>query len=198
FNPRRGACCTVENFTVDILGKPKSQWNVSATKIFASDFVAHHPNYNVDNILKAFATHLRSLKRAFQRTGLDDAALKARQKDDRRKERKRSLYYRRLDVAREVSDLRHHVQMLMRIGPDGMSSDETANENEIPQYRILGRHWRSIEVTPWLRMFDVMYRHKRWGPVVTVSRGNNARVHFESMSMGRPRRGVRRLPRNTY
>lgn len=86
----------------------------------------------------------------------------------------------------------------MRIGPDGMSSDETANENDIPQYRILGRHWRSIEVTPWLRMFDVMYRHKRWGPVATVSRGNNARVRFESMYMGHPGRGVCRLPRNTY
>jgi hypothetical protein len=91
FNPRRGACCTVENFTVDILGTPKSQWNVSATKIFTSDFVAHHPNCNVDTVAKAFTTHLRSLKRAFQRTGLDDAALKARHKDDRRKERKRSV-----------------------------------------------------------------------------------------------------------
>jgi hypothetical protein len=91
FNPRRGACCTVENFTVDILGKPKSQWNISATKIFASDFVAHHPNYSVDKVSEAFATHLRSLKRAFQRTGLEEAALKARQKDDRRKERKRSV-----------------------------------------------------------------------------------------------------------
>jgi hypothetical protein len=88
--------------------------------------------------------------------------------------------------------------MLMKFGPDGMSSDETANENGTPQYRILGRHWRSIEVTPWLRVFDAMYRHNRWGPVATVSRGNNARVRFESMSMGCARGAVSRLPRNAY
>jgi hypothetical protein len=108
------------------------------------------------------------------------------------------LYHRRLDTARAVADLQPHITMLMRIGPDGMSSDETANENDVPQYRILGRHWRSLEVTAWLRIFDAMYRHNRWGPVGTGSRGNNARLRFESMSMGHPQRAVRRLPRNAY
>jgi len=91
FNPRRGPCCTMENFTVDIFGTPKSQWNISATKIFTSDFVAHHPNCNEYTIAKAFTTHLRSLKHAFKRAGLDDAALKAHQKDNRRKEHKHSV-----------------------------------------------------------------------------------------------------------
>jgi hypothetical protein len=88
--------------------------------------------------------------------------------------------------------------MLTRIGPDGMSSDETANENDVPQYRILGRNWRSLEVTSWLRVFDAIYRHNRYGPAGTGSRGNNARMRFESMSMGHPQRAVRQLPRNAY
>ncbi|KAG1848583.1 hypothetical protein C8R48DRAFT_750332 [Suillus tomentosus] len=198
FDPRRGPCCTVENFTVEILGTPKSAWNVSATKVFARDFVAHHPNSQYDAVKKAFSTHLRSLKRAFKQAGLDEAASNARHKEDRRKERKRSLYHRRLDIARTVSDLRSHISMLTRIGPDGMSSDETANENNVPQYRILARHWRSLEVTAWLRIFDAIYRHNRYGPAGTGSRGNNARMRFESMSMGHPQRAVRRLPRNAY
>ncbi|KIK38458.1 hypothetical protein CY34DRAFT_90973 [Suillus luteus UH-Slu-Lm8-n1] len=198
FDPRQGPCCTVEDFAVEILGKPKSAWNVSATKVFAHDFVAHHPNYHYDTVKKAFSTHFRSLKRAFEQAGLEEAASKARQKEDRRKERKRSLYHRRLDIARAVSDLRSHISILTRIGPDGMSSDETANENNVPQYRILGRHWRSLEVTAWLRIFDAIYRHNRYGPAGTGSRGNNARMRFESMSMGHPQRAVRRLPRNAY
>ncbi|KAG2747845.1 hypothetical protein P692DRAFT_20848939 [Suillus brevipes Sb2] len=198
FDPRRGPCCTVENFTIEILGTPKSTWNISASKVFARDFVAHYPDYQYDAVKKAFSTHVRSLKRAYKQAALDEAASKARQKEDRRKERKRSLYHRRLDVARAVSDLRPHVSMLTRIGPDGMSSDETANENDVPQYRILGRHWRSLEVTAWLRIFDAIYRHNRYGPAGTGSRGNNARMRFESMSMGHPQRAVRRLPRNAY
>ncbi|KAG1854901.1 hypothetical protein F4604DRAFT_1591062 [Suillus subluteus] len=203
FDPRRGPCCTTENFAIEILGTPKSAWNVSATKVFARDFVAHHPNSQYDTVKKAFSTHLRSLKRAYKQAGLDEAALKARQKEDRRKERKRSvcihdMIFERLDIARAVSDLRSHVSMLARIGPDGMSSDETANENDVPQYRILGRNWCSLEVTAWLRIFDAIYRHNRYGPAGTGSRGNNARMRFESMSMGHPQRAVRRLPRNAY
>jgi hypothetical protein len=91
FEPRRGPCCTVEDFAVEILGTPKSAWNVSATKVFARDFIAHHPNYQYDGVKKAFSTHLRSLKRAFEQAGLEEAASKARQKEDRRKERKRSV-----------------------------------------------------------------------------------------------------------
>lgn len=91
FDPRRGPCCTVENFTIEILGTPKSAWNISASKVFARDFVAHHPNYQYDAVRKVFSTHLRSLKRIYKQAGLDEAALKARQKEDRRKERKRSV-----------------------------------------------------------------------------------------------------------
>ncbi|KAG2103703.1 uncharacterized protein F5147DRAFT_580307 [Suillus discolor] len=202
FDPRRSPCCTAENFKIDILGMPKSKWNISATKVFARDFVAHHPSFNIDSVQTAFSTHLRSLKRSFKQAGLDNVASSARQKEDQRKERKRSvcicLYHRRLDTACAVSDLHPHITMLMRIGPDGMSSDKTANENNVPQYHILGRHWRSLEVTAWLRVFDVMYHHNRWGPAGIGSRGNNARMRFESMSMGHPQRAVCRLPRNTY
>ncbi|KAG1877158.1 hypothetical protein C8R48DRAFT_590945, partial [Suillus tomentosus] len=176
FDPRRGPCCTAENFKIDILGMPKSKWNISATKVFARDFVAHHPSFNIDSVQTAFCTHLRSLKRSFKQAGLDNVALSARQKEDRRKERKCLLYHRCLDTAHAVSDLHPHIMMLMRIGPDGMSSDETANENNVPQYRILGRHWCSLEVTAWLWVFDVMYHHNRWGPVGIGSRGNNARM----------------------
>ncbi|KAG2144068.1 hypothetical protein BD769DRAFT_1347862 [Suillus cothurnatus] len=174
FDPRRSPCCTVEDFAVDIFGTPKSTWNISATKVFARDFVAHYPNSEYNAVKRAFSTHLRSLRCTYKQAGLDEAALKARQKEDRRKERKRSLYHRRLDIACAVSDLQPHVSMLTRIGPDGMSSDETANENDVPQYRILGRNWRSLEVTSWLRVFDAIYRHNRYGPAGTGSRGNNA------------------------
>jgi hypothetical protein len=91
FDPRRGPCCTVEDFAVDIFGTPKSTWNISATKVFARDFVAHYPNSEYNAVKRAFSTHLRSLRRTYKQAGLDEAALKARQKEDRRKERKRSV-----------------------------------------------------------------------------------------------------------
>jgi hypothetical protein len=75
FNPHGGPRCTVQNFAIEILGKPKSVWNVSVTKVFACDFVAHHPNSQYNAV-----THLRSLRRAYKQAGLDEVTLKAHQK----------------------------------------------------------------------------------------------------------------------
>jgi hypothetical protein len=108
------------------------------------------------------------------------------------------LYHRHLDTACAVSDLRSHVPMLTRLGPDGMSSNETANKNDVPQYHLLGRNWCSLEVMAWLHVFDVIYCHNWYGPAGTGSWGNNARMCFESMSMGHPHRAVCRLLRNAY
>ncbi|KAG2047872.1 hypothetical protein BDR06DRAFT_896559 [Suillus hirtellus] len=198
FNPQHGACCTVESFTIDILGMAKSKWNISATKVFVCDFVTHHSSFNINLAQIVFSTHLKSLECSFRQAGLNSTVLSAHQKDHQRKEPKHSLYHRRLDTAHAVAYLQPHIIMLMRISPDGMSSDKTANKNDVPQYHILGRHWHSLEVTAWLHIFDVMYCHNCWGPVGTGSWRNTARLRFESMSMGHLQSAVHQLPHNTY
>lgn len=87
----------------------------------------------------------------------------------------------------------------MRLGVEGMSSDESDHENNIEQYRILVKPWRSVAVTVWLRVFDAMYRHDRCGPVrAGNSRGKGPRLRFQSTTVDGSRPAVIRLPRNAY
>jgi hypothetical protein len=80
-----------------------------------------------------------------------------------------------------------------------MSSDDTDDESNEPQYRIMVKPWRSVAVTVWLRTFDAIYRYDQRGPACpSRSRGNQARRRFESNIKDDSSPAIRRLPRNAY
>ena len=52
--------------------------------------------------------------------------------------------------------------MLVRFGRDGMSSDESSeDEDENKYYRILDKPWRSVAAGMWIRSFDSDGRRQR-------------------------------------
>lgn len=80
------------------------------------------------------------------------------------------LFLSRLEIANEDVYLQNHIDILQRLGPEGMSSDESDAEFVVtPSQRRLERFstnilrpiWRSIEVTLWLRAFDTVYHVSR-------------------------------------
>ncbi|KAH7903803.1 hypothetical protein BJ138DRAFT_1020054, partial [Hygrophoropsis aurantiaca] len=190
FDAENADCCTADTFQIDL--RPgqtaRSAWNASATAVFVESFLAHdYACTSRPNIKKAFSSHIRSLARAYQ-DQLPDSQV------GKRRERRRSLFKKRLEVVLKYPDLRRHAEMLMRFGPDGMSSDESAHENNYAQYKILVKPWRHQKVTTWLRTIDAIYRHDRFGPVGRGNHGNNFRARFESTLVSERRSAVRRLP----
>lgn len=79
-----------------------------------------------------------------------------------------------------------------------MSSDESATENGVKQFRILKKGWRNEQLTPWLRVFDGIAREKRINPVTETSRGAEARQRFQSGKIDNSSPAVSHLPHNAY
>ncbi|KAI9060080.1 hypothetical protein FKP32DRAFT_1578784 [Trametes sanguinea] len=172
FDPRKGPCCTAKNLRPDLTASSGTPWNVSVTNTFVADFVEAkvYPQASRVQVAKAFRTHLgrlRSYYRDCQKGGVSPKTQKARNSAERR----RNLFSRRLKAARSHAPLEQHVEMLRILGPKGMSSDESAHENGVVQYRVLKKPWRADQVTVWLRTLDAIYRRDRFSPVNGATRG---------------------------
>lgn len=89
-------------------------------------------------------------------------------------------------------------RMLEAMGVDGMSSDEEEKVADGIQYRILAPRWRSPNVTPWLRMFDTIYRYYRLEENTNDMRGALPRRRVPTTTESTSRRFVPGLPINTY
>ncbi|KAL0959438.1 hypothetical protein HGRIS_014682 [Hohenbuehelia grisea] len=199
--PSREAC-TEESFQPDLTSSPGTPWNQSHVKVFVKsflDFGAYHCT-NRDQLKKAFATHLKSLRRKYQKQQLTEARRKERQRKANREERKRNLFYRRLDVTRKYEHLRQHGHILRRLGVSGMSSDESDHENGISQYRVIQKHWRSPALTPWLRVFDAIHRRTRFGSANArrAGRGARPRLRVDGNGVNFRSAPVPGLPHNAY
>ena len=88
--------------------------------------------------------------------------------------------------------------MLEALGVDGMSSDEEEKVQDGIQYRILTPGWRAPMLTPWLRMFDAIYRHYRLENHANDMRGAFPRRRVATSAESASRRFVAGLPINAY
>lgn len=75
-------------------------------------------------------------------------------------------YDRRLDIAETHPLLVHHVPILERLGPDGMSSDDS--DHDTSRTHLLGARfitkqpiWRAETLFDFLHVFDSLYSLKR-------------------------------------
>ncbi|THH15719.1 hypothetical protein EW146_g4801 [Bondarzewia mesenterica] len=138
FDPKNGPCCIAQDFRLDLHGTPKSAWNVSATKVFAKDFIdlGTHSFKDLKEVENVFTSHLRSLRREFLKRKLDATEQEEKKREASRLERKRTLFHNHLEVARTVTALRPHVSMLQRLSVDAMSSDEPNTDHGHVQYAV--------------------------------------------------------------
>ena len=88
--------------------------------------------------------------------------------------------------------------MLEAMGVDGMSSDEEEKVQDGIQYRVLAPRWRSPMLTPWLRMFDAIYRYHRLEENTGDMRGALPRRRVPSSGISTSKKFVPGLPINVY
>lgn len=97
FDPRRGECCTRENFRLNLEGTACDDWNKSATRVFVNDFLRIHNKYPTDNqvvrsmIKKKTTSAIKSLIKLYRKKDVDGPLLEAAQKKRNRRERKRTV-----------------------------------------------------------------------------------------------------------
>ncbi|KAJ8468268.1 hypothetical protein ONZ45_g17303 [Pleurotus djamor] len=168
-------------------------------------------------IRKAFTAHLRSLRRSYERKQLSEDALAAIKEQDTRAQRKRNvsrqlffvvyffaqdvfiqLYERRLRICQSNGSLRRHEKMIMRLGVDGMSSDESDHAQSLAQYRILIPRWRNPVLAQWLRTMDWVYYSTRFSMKRRAGQGSRPRLRITTMQYSDSSTYVPGLPKSAY
>ncbi|KAJ7185965.1 hypothetical protein C8R46DRAFT_881283 [Mycena filopes] len=158
---------SADNFRFDVLGTPRSSWNKSAARIFAALAIQQlvlPDNLEMFNaIVKAFETYLDAIIRRYK-TSLKSIEQQAQIRSNlSRYGRKYQvcppliLFHRRRYTSYVFPPLQRHTAMLEQLGVDGMSSDESGDEDHRLEYKILAPVWRASEVAPWIRVFDTVH-----------------------------------------
>lgn len=85
-------CCTVDSFRVDLIGPPRSPWNMSAANVFVAAFEQFTGLELDPKIVKAaFFTRLKTLKQHFKLAKKSKNEQKTRIAQNRRQMRKRTV-----------------------------------------------------------------------------------------------------------
>lgn len=90
FDPRKGPCCTVKKFRVDLNDSSGTVWNTSATNVFVKDFISAkvYPSASRYQVAKAFRTHLGRLRTVYSQLnsgGVSAKKQKALNSDERQR-----------------------------------------------------------------------------------------------------------------
>ncbi|KAI5981329.1 hypothetical protein EDD15DRAFT_2183621, partial [Pisolithus albus] len=202
WDPGSGPCCTVDNFSVDLLGYARSEWNRSAAQVFAMEYVKHYKGENrtLEFVAEAWLTRVAGMKAQYRQLHQDKTIRKDRKALHRRRQRKQELYKRRLDTAYQYTEIKDRaVRVVQSLGLDGMSSDESDHEGHSGEatYHILDKDWRSRHVTAWLQMLDALHLRLRYSGEWRTTSG--AWPHFRTSGLkesGKP--AVRGLPTDFY
>ncbi|KAG2747182.1 hypothetical protein P692DRAFT_20697506, partial [Suillus brevipes Sb2] len=202
FDPTKGLCCTVERFRVDLRGFAKSDWNVSAAKVFARDFLEAHPQFKAvkpSEVENTWTTHVDYLRKVYRAQTSEIQEVDVRKQRNRRKERCAQIYYRRLAVAEAHPSLRGAITVIKQLGINGMSSDESDHSasNGLATYRIHIKRWRSQKVTDFLRTCDALHLMVRYQLEWDATPGAWPHLRLPSLRFSL-RAAVQKLPINFY
>ncbi|KAI5997752.1 hypothetical protein EDC04DRAFT_2909497 [Pisolithus marmoratus] len=158
---------TPANFMVDCSRPRNSPFNKDAGRIFADDFldkITNHSWYARANIparyrkheviYEGFMSHLASIKSHFRvlLAEEEDQGRAKQQKDLRlqrsaRSSRKIRLFKLRLDTIANDTSLKRHLALVKDLGSQGMSSDESEDENtRTISYTRVYPAWRSRQL----------------------------------------------------
>ena len=89
--------------------------------------------------------------------------------------------------------------ILQRLGPDGMSSDESELEQGVKVYKVLIKKWRNPDLVEWFKVFDSIARMERTNVINGVDgRGAPYRERIRSQKVDEFCETVGALPINAY
>ncbi|KAI0735723.1 hypothetical protein C8Q76DRAFT_611391 [Earliella scabrosa] len=205
FDPENSACCTIDSFRPELTGKPSSKWNMSAREVFVAGYMENGSvACEEEEVDEYFKDHLKYLIRKFKQSHATTEIAQARRRNHNRRQRRISkfilqLFHRRLDVAQHHPGLQKHVYVLQRLGPEGMSSDESDMDNGRKVYKVLIKSWRAPILTPWLSVFDSIASLERTNAINGMDgRGAQFRERRRSSEVDDRSPPVGRLFSNAY
>lgn len=103
----------------------------------------------------------------------------------------------RHDIALHDHRLQKHLDLLGRLGVDGMSSDESDGEDGSgPVFRVRRPIWRAPVVGRWLQLFDSLNLKRR--QLMQDKRGCYPRIRVRSSEPSHSKGFVEGLPMNAY
>ena len=100
-------------------------------------------------------------------------------------------------VCSVMRNLYTFIPHLTQMGKEGMSDDEDAHEDGMRVYESGIPHWRSDEITIYLRILDLLHLSTKFDLFGTAAPGNWPRVRVPSQRVVE-KRPVGRLPKNFY
>lgn len=211
---------TPANFMVDCLRPRNSPFNRNAANVFTEDFldkVVNHSWYAKANIpiryrefeavYDGFMSHLTTIKSHFKELlAEEEDQAKAKQRKDlrlqrsARNSRKIRLFKLRLDIIANDAPLRRHLPFVKGLGSQGMSSDESEDENtRTISYPRVYPAWRSGQLAALLwKVDDVAATNVSVQIGKRKKSGTQLRVRPHSDKVNAEAAAPPGLPRNCY
>ncbi|RXW15759.1 hypothetical protein EST38_g10089 [Candolleomyces aberdarensis] len=202
-----GPVCTVEDFRLDFERPPNAPWNKFAKKVFLDTLVTHEANKlavfqpPLAYLGKLYVSNFRNARTKFKWEMKTKSEKDEHRKQHRRNERKRWLYYRRIQAAKRFRDTMRHLPMIAAYGWEGMSTDESDHENGTggPSYVIMPKKWRHPNADQCLRTLDGLHRDSRFRQDRRVTPGAHPHMrHLDGRSKPSVRTALRELPTGLY
>ncbi|KAJ2927300.1 hypothetical protein H1R20_g9793, partial [Candolleomyces eurysporus] len=205
YKSSEGPPCTIDNFKLDLQGPPCGPWNKHAKKVFLKGLLetkAHElSNYKPSTkvLENLFVSNFKNARAKLKWQLMSEPQQELTKQAHRRTERKRWLYFCRLQAAERFKDTRCHAPMIAAYGWEGMSTDDSDHDNGSgePDYGVLKKKWRHPDVSACLKTLDCLHRDSRFKKNRRVTAG--AHPHRRSLcskfSTSPP---VPRLPSGLY
>ncbi|KAJ2912707.1 hypothetical protein MD484_g7704, partial [Candolleomyces efflorescens] len=199
--------CTIEDFRLDFEKPPNAPWNKSAKKTFLEALMAREANRLAayqpppEYLARLYVSNFRNARAKFKWELKAKAEQDAHRELHRRNERKRWLYYRRIQAAKRFNDTKRHLPMIAAYGWEGMSTDESDHDNGTggPSYCIRPKKWRHPNADQCLRTLDSLHWDSRFRQDRCVTPG--AHPHQRNLcgrSEPSTRGAIRKLPTGLY
>lgn len=110
------------------------------------------------------------------------------------------LFQRRRRIAKEITPLNNHLDILDALGTFGMSSDESLVDPDTRQtvYRITKPDWRHPDLHNWLKYFDQLHHRKHVDSWSHDRRGAFPHIRTGSRIVHKTPHAPSALPINAY
>ncbi|KAH9163393.1 hypothetical protein EDB89DRAFT_1860015 [Lactarius sanguifluus] len=205
------ACnATTTDFMINIVGKPKSPWNVATGRVFAEHLIEKMGYDDTQEmrkaIEKAFSNWVKSLQSRHKREELplvERAIEKSRHSWQQCKYQVSFLCW---EVAQlliydgVVPMMPKHLPFLDSLGPDGMSSNKSAVNPSMNQltYTVIKPDWQHPDLHSWLKVFDQLHHRHHIMSWSVNKRGALPHIRVGSQKIHNKLHAPPGLPINAY
>ncbi|KIJ38079.1 hypothetical protein M422DRAFT_50132 [Sphaerobolus stellatus SS14] len=216
---------TISDFKIDWMGEMKKGWNLRAARVFSKHLMdTVVPSY-LSTSFPEKLLHIDALTGKFQRllprilrtkmleeirreendkmeVDVDVKSDDSRKQQKRRHDRKNKLYRSRCEkIMANMECPNAFWNIVFELGPDGMSSDESEEEEagaRPTRSRRKFMFWRNAALDPILAYIDLLSKEGPHGTFASSTRGSPERIRLREMFKNSRSPVKRGLPLNLY